>query len=339
VRDLTTYASVQDAYLAELQRTFDDFHYRNAPRGHDSVERVGVAFEVEDPVQRHITVPARRANIVFCLAEALWYLSGSDSLPAISYYAPSMAKYSADGVTLQGTAYGPRIFDLGRSGLDQWRSVVDTLRSDPDSKRAVIQIFEGRELRVAENIDVACTLALQFMLRDGRLCLVAYMRANDAFRGAVSDLFSFTFLQEVMARQLGVAVGTYTHLVGSYHVYLDDAAWARNVLDGRDPQAPHRAFPTMPEGDVWEWLATVLDLERLLRLDRLRLTADAISGLPLPRYWRDVVALFELHRHLRHGVGPADECILALLDPCHRLMLGTRWPELVDSYAVPVPAR
>jgi thymidylate synthase len=132
------FACFQDAYLHNLTETFHRPEYRNAPRGFASSERLGVRFRLLDPVQRHVSLRARRVNLVFNFAEALWYLSGSDELSFIGYYAPSIAKYSMNGKTLTGTAYGPRIFDYAGSGLNQWDNVLRTLADDRDSKRAVM---------------------------------------------------------------------------------------------------------------------------------------------------------------------------------------------------------
>ena len=96
----TVYPTFQDAYLAELDTTFNEPEYRNAPRGFPSRERLGVSFTIADAVQRHVTLPARRANPIFCFAEALWYLAGTNDLSFISYYAPGIKRYSADGRTL-----------------------------------------------------------------------------------------------------------------------------------------------------------------------------------------------------------------------------------------------
>ena len=57
---------------------------------------------------------------MFCYAEALWYLLGRDDLGMIAYYAPGLARYSADGRTLTGSAYGPKLRALGPSGRSQW---------------------------------------------------------------------------------------------------------------------------------------------------------------------------------------------------------------------------
>ena len=152
-----------------------------------------------------------------------------------------MTKYSADGRTLQGTAYGPRIFNYPRVDLDQWARIRTVLREDPDSKRAGIQIFDPIELRESNNIDVACTLALQFLIRDGALCTVGFMRANDAFRGMVSDIFSFTMLQELMARQLGGRSAPITTMSGQ-------CMFTTPIVSGRA-----RYWPRLPAGRPAPW--------------------------------------------------------------------------------------
>jgi len=327
----TVYPTFQDAYLAELDATFNKPEFRNAPRGFASSERLGVGFTITDAVQRHVALPARRTNLIFCFAEALWYLAGTNDLSFISHYAPGITKYSADGRTLQGTAYGPRIFRYPRAALDQWATIRRVLHEDPDSKRAVIQIFDPAELQESSNIDVACTLALQFLIRDGALCMVGFMRANDAFRGMVSDVFSFTMLQELMARQLGLPVGTYHHQVGSMHVYDADSEWASKVLAeaaGRPASSAEMPFPAMPEGDNWPYVQAVLEWERVLRLDEAELSADQLRTLDLPDYWRHVVTLFELQRRInRLGTRPSPD-LVELLPAVVRDSVTNRWPHL-----------
>lgn len=76
-------------------------------------------------------------------------------------------------------------------------------------------IMRPDELVDPADPDVACTIGLQLLLRNVALHMSAYMRGNDACIGLLGDPFSFTFLQELAARMLGVDVGTYSHHVGS----------------------------------------------------------------------------------------------------------------------------
>lgn len=279
-------------------------------------------FELMDPRQRVPLVPARRTNIVFNFAEALWYLSGRNDLDFIAYYAPSMRSYSMDGATLTGTAYGARIFG-GRSP-NQWATVTDQLTGDADTKRAVLQVFDRAELLVSDNIDVACTLGLQFLLREGRLHCVAYMRANDVFRGMVSDVFSFTFLQEVLATQIGARLGTYTHVAGSLHVYQSDDGQVQRMLADQAGTESDLTFPAMPAQDNWPAIRKVLEVEEALRTNRHELQPSADHGLP--RYWHQVLVLLEIYRRLQRGL-PVTRHLLSTLEPIYRFLVAARWPD------------
>ncbi|GIJ52315.1 thymidylate synthase [Virgisporangium aliadipatigenens] len=320
------------AYLSILQDAYKDYDYVNKPRGNLSREKLGVSFVVRDPIQRQVMSAARRANIVFNFAEALWYLSGSDLLEPIAHYAPSIRQYSADGVTLPGTAYGPRIMSVDETGTTQWANVVAELRRDPDSKRAILQIFRNDEIGIPGNIDVACTLALQFLVREGRLEAIGFMRANDAYRGLVSDYFSFTFIQEVLARELGVEVGAYHHHVGSLHIYEDDWPRAERVLSEPAPAAsvPRDRFPVMPAGDNWPHIHRVLALEAVLRRNEAT-RADLGEALAdLPEYWADVVALFELQRQVTFEGRIRAESVSGL-PPVYRWLVEQKWAARIVS--------
>jgi thymidylate synthase len=318
------------AYTTTLRWVFGSPRYQNAPRGFPSREHIGVQYRIQDATQRVALVPARRLNIVFNFAEALWYAAGRHDLEFIAHYAPGIRKYSADGVGLTGTAYGRAIF--GSSGRrDQWQAVVGQLRDDPDSKRAVLQIFRCEELAVPDNPDVSCTLGLQFLLRSGALHAVGFMRANDAYRGMSSDVFSFTFLQELLAHELGVRVGQYTHSVGSLHTYDSDMRRIGEVLD--DPasaEGPAYAFPAMPDGDNWPYLREVLRHEEALRTNRGRIGPD-LDRLGLPGYWGQVLLLMELHRRYRYHE-PADEELLCMLWPVYRWLFD-HWRALPAAHS------
>ncbi len=319
------YDTFEQAYLAQLRRVRDEPEFTNAPRGFRSREILGAAYRLTDPRERIVRTPSRRTNIFFNFAEALWYLSGSNSLEPVRFYAPSISAYSADGRTLCGTAYGPRIFTFGGAGVNQWQNVVKTLSADPDSKRAFIQIFAPEELLSADNIDVACTIGLQYMIREGRLHAVTYMRANDAYRGSVSDVFSFTFLQELLAHQLGLELGTYTHVAGSYHLYESDDAHADRVLDsgGFSEAEP---FPVMPPGDNWDAVHQVLGLEAALRTGARSLGPREIAGLDLPHYWAQVVALLSLHARYRLEK-VVDPDLMGFLDPVYVRLVKNCWQD------------
>jgi len=321
-----TFNSLQDAFIDGLHQVIDSPHYSIAPRGHRSKEVLAHSFRIANPLDRLIRISARRTNVVFNFAEFLWYVSGSREVDAIAYYAPRMRTYSPDGQYLYGTAYGPRLFGSSSAFPSQWERVLATLEDDPDTKRAILSIYESSETGAPRSADVACTLALQFLIRDDSLHAITYMRANDAYIGVVSDVFSFTMIQEMLARRLGVGVGSYTHFAGSYHVYEENLASARNVLsDSSRTDSSSKPCPPMPDGDPADALKVVLRWEQLLRRNESTLDAKSLARLPIDSYWQDILRLLELYRQIAHE----KRCDIQMLDglpDAYSDALLNRWP-------------
>jgi len=151
----TAFRTVSEAYRTQLRLTYERPDPVAVPGRR---ERLGVSFSVKEPVQRLVLVPARRANVIFNFAEVLWYLANRDDLAYLAYYAPRIRRWSKDGRTMTGSAYGRRFFSYGAGSVNQWATVVRTLRAKPLATRAVMQVLDPAELLVDDELD-ACTLA------------------------------------------------------------------------------------------------------------------------------------------------------------------------------------
>lgn len=326
------FGTFTDAYLAVLREIYDQPSYSTVTRAKTAIEIPNVSFTIRDPIARTPYLAARRANIVFNHAEALWYLSGRDDLDMIAHYAPRLRGLSENGKTLTGTAYGPRLFGSSPpDGRSQFDRILALVRDDPDTKRATALIMRPDELTDPANPDVACTLGLQFMLRANRLHTSAYMRGNDAMIGLYGDTFAFTFIQEFAAQLLGVEVGTYAHHVGSMHINTLDLAKVERIL--AEPAPPHFGHAAMPSTTSWADIRTVLSWEERLRRNQLAFTAEAAH---LDPYWVQVIALFEVHRQLTHHPDqPVTPEALALLRPGHRWLVEQRWPDRMPAGVAP----
>ncbi|MET9863097.1 thymidylate synthase [Streptomyces smyrnaeus] len=326
-----TYPTFERAYLDVLRHLVDEYEYRNAPRGAASRESMGMSFRIENPVERLPYLAARRVNPIFHFAEALWYMGGCNDVAMMRYYAPYQYSVSRDGVTLGGSAYGARIFQPAVEGVSSFDRVMNLLRTEKDSKRGLIPIFEAPELAVENNPDVSCVVAIHLLLREGRLHMVCYMRANDCYRGMVADVFSFTLIQEYAAVLLGAEMGTYTHHIGSAHIGDRDFDRVQQVLAEADG-SPHREVPRwamrrMPTETTPEILASVQQHETALRTNTGQYRPQEIAALALPVYWQQVLLLFEVQRQLAHcHTDPVDAEVLSALDPGLRWLVAQRWP-------------
>lgn len=238
--------SLTDIHKTLMMTLDDDFDYQSAPRGKPIKELIGASFTLENPRNRLIASPARAVNYGFAVGELCWYLRGDTDLETMLFYNKRMGQFSDDGKTIN-SAYGHRMFrdrwaitdgvalKRSRSQLD---NVVDELKKDPDSRRAIMHINEpGDLLRAVErgSKDVPCTLSIQLLIRDRRLHMVVNMRSNDVVWGLPYDVFSFTCLQEVflhVLREEGVPVddlGTYHHHAGSLHIYDTHFEMAKQI--------------------------------------------------------------------------------------------------------------
>lgn len=330
------FSRFQDAYVAVLSQVSERFDFTVSPRGNSCRESLNVSFVVDDPRDRVVYVPARRVNIVFCFAEALWYLWGRDDLEMISYYAPRLARYSADGQRLRGSAYGPKLFAPGGDGRSQWDRVMGLLAGEWGSKRAVASFFQPAELTDAGNPDVSCTLGMQFLLRDQRLHVAAFMRGNDAVIGLLGDVFCFTLLQEFMAVQLGAGLGSYAHHVGSMHINDTDTATATAVIQSAGRWGARFPVPVMPPTS-WHELKVLEQIEGALRRGEDQFISGDLAGLGVHPYWQQVVLLFEVYRQITHHPDlPVRAATLEALEPGYQWLIAYRWPKaLPPGFTVP----
>nr|WP_062340070.1 thymidylate synthase [Herbidospora sakaeratensis] len=331
-----TFSSFHDAYAGVLEAITERPDQTISTRGNTSAELLDVSFRISNPRDRLPYLVRRPVNIAYNLAEALWYLGGRNDLDMIGYYAPGMSNYSADGHTLTGSAYGWELFQHGPDGMSQWDRVIRLLTTDPDTKRATVTFFRPEELAIESNPDVSCTIAAQFLLRDGRLHLTSYMRGNDAYMGMVSDVYAFTFMMEFAAAQLGVDVGHYSHHVGSMHINDRDMKNVRRLLnEARQDGYQRPAFDVlrMPTASDWNDIETVLAHEAILRANREPLTSAKLQAVALGPYWQQVLLVFEVYRQIKHTDAPVQAATLAALDPGYEWLVRRRWANRMPKEA------
>ena len=176
-------------------------------------EIINATTVLSDPTNNIMKNSLRNLPMKYAIGELLWYMSHNNKLREIQKYTKGWDRMSDDGVTVNSN-YGWCIRD--KYGFDQWEWCKHELSKNPNSRRAVIHIKEPSD---KESKDVNCTVCLQFFIRDEKLYCTTYMRSNDIWLGYPYDVFQFTCMQILMSMELGVELGTYTHIAGSLHLY------------------------------------------------------------------------------------------------------------------------
>jgi thymidylate synthase len=253
------YGETLDDLLRNVYKRLLKSTNKIVPSRKAATEIIGASLRLGNPLAR-ISRSEKRGALFSGLGELFWYLAGSDSLDFIAYYIGRYVKESDDGVTLYG-AYGPRL--KKERGINQIENVLDLLRKKRDSRRAVIQLFRAED-NDGKHTEIPCTCTIQFFSRRGRLHMLTYMRSNDAYFGLPHDVFTFTMIHELFARELKLKLGNYRHVVGSLHLYDEHRKSAQSFVD-EDYQA-RIPMPPMPLGSPWLAVEKVLSAERAARV-------------------------------------------------------------------------
>lgn len=196
-----------------------------APKVGNTRELWNVKLQLKDITKNIVSV--RGISPSYLCGELLWYFSGMNSTEFISRFSSFWKSISDDGKTAN-SAYGYLM--KYKFGFDQIEKVIELLKADPNSRRAVINLNVPNE-HVIETKDEPCTIAVQFMVRKGNLDCTTMMRSNDIWFGTPYDIAFFTELQKYVAHRLGVGYGFYTHFVTSLHMYDRDDSKVRDILE------------------------------------------------------------------------------------------------------------
>ncbi len=265
-----TYETFSEAWASELYDVLNSSQ-ETSPRGMKTRELRWSQIAVESPMSFPVVNPAREFRDVIGVLEGL-SLVGQVSVPeAFTSRVKKFGDFMDDGV-FHG-AYATRAH--GAVG-----DVVHLLERDPDSRQAVISVFDSSRDLDRVKKDIPCTIALHFMQRGEDLELNVTMRSNDAWLGTPYDFTQFAIAQASIAQALGLRPGLYVHSAGSLHLYQRDFAQAGRcsafVTEYGDKMM---AFPLWPEGmtiagisvrarelmlDPWNFLAET-DFERWAR--------------------------------------------------------------------------
>jgi hypothetical protein len=188
-----------------------------------TLELLHEAFTIKDPadcVPDGINRP--KLSTAMLALEVVQNVAGRQAPELFQRIAPASSKFAR---LVYGARLGPQL-----------RKIEAMLQDDPESRQAVAAIWHEGLLTDPEDASNHCTVALTFMLRDGRLHLLADMRSNDAFWGLTYDIPQFTQVQATMANVLGVGLGRYTHVASSMHLY--DRHWDVVAQNFQAPSGP-----------------------------------------------------------------------------------------------------
>lgn len=274
-----------------------------------------VSVVYDEPTERVLFWPERDANQFFHFFEALWMLAGRRDVKYVAHFVKRMAEYSDNGQVLQG-AYGYRWRRY--FGKDQLDYVVELLKNDPFTRRAVVTMWDPRLDLQKENKskDHPCNLQLVFRVLYGRtnepnrLHMMVTNRSNDAIWGLFgANAVHMSAVQEYVAGHLGLKVGTMTTVAMNFHAYVDvfNKTYVGALTYTPSPRCPYRVeevapYPMVTVPEIWD-----RDL-------RLFMEDPSTNGTEDPFFARVAKPLWFAHEAYKKKDIPA---ALEILEQCH----------------------
>jgi thymidylate synthase len=186
-------------------------------------------------------VTTKKLHLKSIIYELLWFLKGDTNIAYLKENGVRIWDEWADEEGNLGPVYGKQWRSWeGSNGVtvDQIAQAVNTLKTNPDSRRIIVNAWNVAEL--GEMALTPCHAMFQFYVAEGKLSCQLYQRSADVFLGVPFNIASYALLTMMMAQVCGLKPGHFVHTFGDAHLYLNHLDQARLQLS-REP----RALPRM----------------------------------------------------------------------------------------------
>ena len=206
--------------------------------GTKSVFGYQMRFDLSDGFPLLTTKKLHLKSIIY---ELLWFLKGDTNVKYLQDNGVRIWNEWADADGNLGPIYGKQWRawrDYNGGTIDQLSEAVETIRTNPDSRRIIVSAWNVADL--PEMHLPPCHAFYQFYVADGRLSLQLYQRSADIFLGVPFNIASYALLLMMVAQVTGLKAGDFVHTLGDAHIYTNHFEQVREQLS-REP----RQLPTM----------------------------------------------------------------------------------------------
>jgi len=198
----------------------------------------------------------RKAFYKSIFSELLWMLSGSTNVNDLeemgskiwsAWRDPEFEKRNGYEDGDLGPIYGHSFRKFGgtygkdnvNTGTDQVRYLIDELRRDKYSRRALINLWDPAVMTTGQVKLPTCHYSFQVLVDDqDRLTGVLGQRSGDWIPGVSANIFFYSAFLYMLGQQLGYKPYELIHNVADAHVYIDQLDAAMEYLSRPELQAP-----------------------------------------------------------------------------------------------------
>ena len=175
-------------------------------------------------------VTTKKIHVKSLVHELLWFLKGTTNINYLKENGVRIWNEWADEKGNLGPVYGHQWRNWNSEGIDQIKEVINTIKTNPDSRRMLISAWNPSVMpeankSFAENVannKVAlppCHAFFQFYVAGGKLSCQLYQRSADVFLGVPFNIASYALLTLMVAQVCGYEAGDFIHSFGDVHIY------------------------------------------------------------------------------------------------------------------------
>ena len=192
-------------------------------------------------------VTTKKIHFKSIVHELLWFLKGDTNIEYLQENGVRIWNEWADEKGNLGPVYGHQWRNWNSEGIDQIQEVINTLKTNPDSRRMLVSAWNPSVLpdtKVSFSKNVAnnkaalppCHAFFQFYVADGKLSCQLYQRSADVFLGVPFNIASYALLTLMVAQVCGYEPGDFVHSFGDVHIYSNHFEQVKEQLS-RAPKA------------------------------------------------------------------------------------------------------
>ncbi len=197
--------------------------------------------------------------------ELLWFLKGRTDIEFLHDHGVHFWDEWVKEDGTFGPVYGKQLRDC--NGVDQFANVVESLRSNPFSRRHVISLWHPPELEEMA-LPPCHGVAIQFYTNGALLDCQMYQRSADMFLGVPFNIASYALLTEIVGNLTDLQPNKLKIVLGDAHIYSNHFEQVREQLL-RKPKHPPACTVA---SNYCNWSMDVDTAIDKLKLEDIRLT-------------------------------------------------------------------
>ena len=254
--------------MRPIRRQYEDFMQHVDTHGVAKTDRTGTGTKSVFGYQMRFDlnegfplVTTKKVHLKSIIIELLWFLTGSSNNNWLTERGCTIWNEWARADGDLGPVYGVQWRSWPTPDgqhIDQISDVIQTLKTNPDSRRIIVSAWNVAEL--SKMALMPCHAFFQFYVAPaqtpggkGKLSCQLYQRSADIFLGVPFNIASYALLTHMMAQQCNLEVGDFVWTGGDCHLYS-------NHLEQVDLQLSRDFFP-LPKLNILRKPDSIFDYE------------------------------------------------------------------------------